>query len=378
MKSKAKILFVLPAFRYGGTMTSFENLLMLIANEDIEVDVYAIVDEGDARDKVAKYSRILNNSSKREKEKNNSFRSFAKWGKDLVAKLGIDLGKILIKRRARRFDCSKYEVVIGYQEGYATEFVAYSNAIRKIAWVHSMYSRWCNSKTSAVYDMIDTIVCVSETAKEDMLSVYPNGNGRISVVYNSLNKDKVIELSNEYAPSLLNDRFRIISVGRIDPVKRFSEVPIIANKIKEKGLKFRWTIVGGAAVKKEYYKLTKRIEQLGLKNELVLKGQLENPYPEIKNSNLLVCLSSSETFNYTLTEARILGVPVVTSDFPAAKEFVINGVDGTITSLENIDNVIISLISNEEMYNQQKNNLGGYTYNNIKILNSFRQLVFCK
>ena len=116
-------------------MTSFENLLMLIANEDLEIDVYAIVDEGDARDRISRFSRIQNNDkrdSSKQVEKKFSLRMIEKRAKDLLSSIGVDLGSFLIKRLARRFDCSKYDVVIGYQEGYATEFVAYSNAKRKM------------------------------------------------------------------------------------------------------------------------------------------------------------------------------------------------------------------------------------------------------
>lgn len=359
-------------------MTSFENLLMLIANEDLEIDVYAIVDEGDARDRISRFSRILNNDKRyisKQEEKKFSFRMIAKKAKDLLSSIGFDLGSFLIKRLARRFDCSKYDVVIGYQEGYATEFVAYSNAKRKIAWVHSMYSRWGNVKTANIYDKLDTIVCVSETAKKDMITAYPKGKGRIEVVYNSLNKENVVSLSREYVSSQKADAFRIISVGRVDPVKRFSYIPVIADELRKRGLNFIWTIVGGVAVKEEYEKLINSISQLELKNEIVLKGQLDNPYPEIKNSDLLVCLSSSETFNYTLMEARFLGVPVIATNFTAAKEFVNNSIDGIISPLDEMADVIEELISDDDKYNEFKSGLKNYTYDNNGVLESFKQLL---
>lgn len=358
-------------------MTSFENLLMLIANEDLDIDVYAIVDEGDARDRISRFSRILNDKrdGSKQEEKAFSFRKIAKSAKDLLSSIGFDLGSFLIKRLARRFDCSKYDVVIGYQEGYATEFVAYSNAKRKIAWVHSMYSRWGNVKTTNIYDKLDTIVCVSETAKKDMIAAYPKGKGRIEVVYNSLNKENVVSLSREYVSSQKADAFRIISVGRIDPVKRFSYIPVIADELKKRGLNFIWTIIGGVAVKEEYEKLINSISQLELKNEIVLKGQLDNPYPEIKNSDLLVCLSSSETFNYTLMEARFLGVPVIATNFTAAKEFVNNSIDGIISPLDEMADVIEELISDDDKYNEFKSGLKNYTYDNNRVLESFRQLL---
>ena len=57
-------------------MTSFENLLMLIANEDLDIDVYAIVDEGDARDKISRFSRILNDKRDGSKQEEKALQDF--------------------------------------------------------------------------------------------------------------------------------------------------------------------------------------------------------------------------------------------------------------------------------------------------------------
>ena len=57
-KKMKKILFVLPSYRYGGTMTSFKNLLLLI-HKDYDIHVKAIVNEGDAYDFVSQYSQVL-------------------------------------------------------------------------------------------------------------------------------------------------------------------------------------------------------------------------------------------------------------------------------------------------------------------------------
>lgn len=372
-----RLLFVLPAFRYGGTMTSFENLLMLLNKVDYEIDVYAIVDEGGAREKIAKYAKIINKERSHlnsQEGSSFSFRHIAKRVKDFLAKMGLDLGPYFIQKMAQRFNCDKYDAVIAYQEGYPTTFVANVKAKYKIAWIHSMYSRRSNDKTAREYDKMNSIVCVSETAKQDMLSLYHNNVDRIHVVKNSLDKDEIIRLSKvETLPK--GDCFLIISVGRIDPVKRFSMIPVIAKELREKGLKFKWSIVGGIADKKEYETIVRRIRENGLENIVSLEGQMSNPYPAIRNSDLLVCLSSSETFNYTLTEARILGVPVVSSNFSAAMEFVNNGKDGMICPIEKMADTIYNLIANYDCYQRQKDALREYHYDNNVVIKSFNNMM---
>lgn len=372
-----RLLFVLPAFRYGGTMTSFKNLLLLLNKEDYEIDVYAIVDEGEARERIANYARILNKERSplnSQEGCSSSFRHRAKWVKDVLAKMGLDLGPYFIRKMAQRFNCDKYGAVIAYQEGYPTTFVANVKAKYKIAWIHSMYSRWGNDKTAREYDKMNSIVCVSETAKQDMLSLYHNNVDRIHVVKNSLDKDEIIRLS-KVETLQKGDCFQIISVGRIDPVKRFSMIPVIAKELRDKGLKFKWSIVGGVADKREHETIVKRIREGGLDDIVSLEGQMSNPYPAIKNSDLLVCLSSSETFNYTLTEARIMDVPVLSADFPAAKEFIQDGKDGIICPIEKVAETIFALVENKDYFLKQKEVLLGYHYDNEAVLESFRGLI---
>lgn len=358
-------------------MTSFENLLMLLNEEEYEIDVYAIVDEGEARDRIAKYARIINkerNLLGNQEGNSYSFRHIAKRVKDVLAKNGLDLGPYFIRKIAQRFNCDEYDAVIAYQEGYPTVFVANVKAKYKIAWIHSMYSRWANANTAREYDKMNSIVCVSETAKRDMLSMYHNNVDRIHVVKNSLDKDEIIRLS-KVEILRKSDCFQIISVGRIDQVKRYSVIPIIAKDLRDKGLRFKWSIVGGVADKKEYETIVKRIREDRLEDIVILEGQMSNPYPAIKNSDLLVCLSSSETFNYTLTEARVLGVPVVSADFPAAREFIKDGEDGIITPMNRMSDVIYALILDKDYYLKGKEALRDYHYDNEVVIDGFRKLL---
>lgn len=356
-------------------MTSFGNLLMLLKKEDYEIDVYAIVDEGEARERIAKYARIINSVRNPQNNHggNTSFiRHIAKRAKDILTKMGLDLGPYFIRKIAHRFNCDKYDAVIAYQEGYPTTFVANVKAKYKMAWIHSMYSRWGDDKTARDYYKMNSIVCVSETAKRDLLSLYHNNVDRIHVVKNSLDKDEIIRLS-KVETLQKGDCFQIISVGRIDPVKRFSMIPVIAKELRDKGLKFKWSIVGGIADKREYETIVKRIRDFRLDEYVILEGQMSNPYPAIKNSDLLVCLSSSETFNYTLSEARILGVPVVSVDFPAAKEFINDGVDGLITSIDKMTDTIYALITNKDYYQKQKSSLNNFCLDNKSVIESFKK-----
>ena len=377
------ILFILPSYRYGGTMTSFKNLLLLV-HSDYNISVKAIVNEDDAYGFIGKYANVLDKRKPQSQTIQGDVygqpkkRVIAKLGKDFLSKIGIDLAPMMLKRMANRLDCSNYDAVIGFQEGYATYFVSQTNAKVKIAWIHSIYSRLIGleSKTNIKsYNNIDKIVCVSNTAKNDFIRTDPSQKSKLHMVMNGLDVNQVKNQSECKIPEKRHDSIDVISVGRIDPIKRFSKIPSITDEIRKKGLNITWHIVGGIADTKEYELLQSEIKKYHLEESVILAGQYPNPYPYIKRSRLLGCLSSSETFNYTLAEARTLGVPVVTTDFPAAQEFVDNGVNGFITPIEQIGNVIFDLLSHPNKYQAAKESISHYEYNNAIVKEQFKSLL---
>ena len=86
-------------------------------------------------------------------------------------------------------------------------------------------------------------------------------------------------------------------------------------------------------------------------------GAQSNPYPYIKSSDLLVCLSSSETFNYTIAEAKAIGTPVVTTDFSCAFEFMEQEKTGLILPIDQIADGIKRMLTDKALYLDIQNRL---------------------
>jgi glycosyltransferase involved in cell wall biosynthesis len=162
--------------------------------------------------------------------------------------------------------------------------------------------------------------------------------------------------------------FRIVSIGRIDPVKRFSLIPEIVNNLKKRKLNFRWFIIGeGKGKEKEL--LIDNIFKYSVQNELLLLGEKNNPYPYIKQSDLLVSTSKSEACPNVINEAKILGTPIVAADFGSVYEFIEDNVNGLISPIETIADKIEQMITNDTLYNRIKNNISHFKYDNEEILN---------
>lgn len=351
-----KLLFVLPYYKIGGTLTSFSNLIPLIDKKKYEISAFSLtndVDDTTALPKGVSYLGLETGTSKNASKRNRLKRkviSYLKRGKRLLTKLGYDPSEIVFKKMAKSLS-GRYDVVIAFQEGQATKMAQYISAQQKIAWVHCMYNRFKsmgNETDIDAYNRYDKIVCVSHTAAKDMINCEPQWREKIHVVYNAVDTTRVNEKAAEGIK--FEKEINLVSIGRIDPVKRFSFIPGIASQLKKMGLDFNWWVIGGVAVQDEYDKLLREIKQLNVDDYVHLLGPLSNPYPYIKSSDLLVCLSSSETFNYTIAEAKAIGVPVVTSDFPCALEFVEHERTGLIMPIDKMADGIKRILEDKILY----------------------------
>lgn len=345
-------------------MTSLRNLLPLIDKEKYTVDVYAVTAVGTEYVSLDPYASVLNRPGKAgDSPKSRSLKTividFLKRVKRLSMKFGLDPSATVFKRMAAPLSAKHYDYVIAYQEGQATLMASFIEAPVKIAWVHSMYSRFKSTSTGRnaddAYRSYNKIICVSNAAADDMKATSPELADKINVVYNALDVERIRTLSGAEAdmPGGIN----IVSVGRVDPVKRFSLIPSIAAFLKHKGLAFHWTIIGGSVDDDEKAKLLHNVSEYGVSDVVDWVGQKTNPYPYIGKSDLLVCLSSSETFNYTLAEAIALGTPVVTADFPCAREFVDDGVTGLICSIDKMPGMIYDILTDKLLYGRVKDGI---------------------
>lgn len=378
-----KILFVLPYFELGGIFTSFRNLMPLLDKEKYEVDVFAITKTGEGLkimpDGINVIGGIPNYAHTNKKaDIRIKLIKYLKKVKKYMILFGYNPNEKIFQRMAKPLS-DKYDVVIAFQEGQATMMAKYIVAPMKIAWIHSIYSRYRsvlkNKAPIEAYENYDKIVCVSNTAAQDFIQSEPRWKSKVNVVFNAIDRDKVKELSLENVT--LGSNFNIVSIGRIVALKRFSHIPQIASSLIDNGLKFDWWIIGGSADEEEFQKIKENIRKYGVETCVHLTGALANPYPYIKNSDLLVCLSTSETFNYTIAEAKVLGIPVVTTDFDSAYEFVEDGKTGLISSIENVAQNIIKMFSSQELQEQISNNIRQLPSNECLILRQFDQLVSC-
>ena len=230
----------------------------------------------------------------------------------------------------------QYDTVIAFIEGYATRIVSGAkDSCHKIAWVHIDMSRnhWSSvayksyEEEKQSYQKYDSIVCVSENVKESMLKVYGELNC-LMVLYNPIDDQLIREQSTAADPVFRHRRrIKLISIGRLVEQKGYDRLLPIAKHLLEKGYQFDLIIIGEGP---ELRNLQSYIDSHNMSDYVHLLGYLENPYPDLLESDLFICSSRSEGYSTVLTEAMILGVPVITTRCAGVNELLDGGECGMI------------------------------------------------
>jgi glycosyltransferase involved in cell wall biosynthesis len=386
---KKKILIVIPGFNHGGTNRSLSNLLSLIDDKLYDISVFGMSPDGYYRDMLSNYN-ILNGNyiltalmSNVRKEKFFFVKFFfilIKLLNKILLYINLDIKKSAQKHIVNKHGFENYDTIIAFQEGEATSFVSKVKCANKIAWIHCNYAEYLKYLNIApekiIYSKFKSIVCVSDYTKNIFSDLIPELKDNVFSIHNTIDSEfvkaqsKDINLDNIFKKNIFN----IISVGRFDVSKRFSVIPEIAFQLKNKGFIFKWFLIGGVTIPEEKIIFFNNIKKYGVEDYIEYLGEVDNPYPYIANSNLLVSTSISEAFPYVLIEAKTLGIPVAVTDFGSAAECVIDRVEGIITPLEKMPYELENLINNKTFYTKLKLTLSNYEYDNLPVLKTIYEI----
>lgn len=256
----------------------------------------------------------------------------------------------------------KYDLVISYHAPasfpviYGAEFI---KADKKIAWIHEDVSdsREKMKDYLMYYNKYNKIYCISNTIKNIFDKEYPFLSDKTYVFYNIIDRYDIMKKSNEF--KAFDDKFdgiRVLTVGRIDAVKGQLIIPRVVKKLVDSNLNIQWYCIGNGPLMKE---MKNEIKKYKLEKNLILLGTKENPYPYFKECDIYVQTSKSEGFGITLTEAKILKKPIITTINAGAKEQINNKKNGLIVAYDEneIYDAINKILNDNELVNNIKFNL---------------------
>lgn len=270
----------------------------------------------------------------------------------------------------------EYDVACCYADGFVAPMIQHKvNAKKKVAWIHFLYSDW--TQENFVYDALknmDVCVPVSLEAGKDLEKIL-QVEVKWHLVHNITDAQRCLESADEVCEiPRKNGIWRIVSVGRVTPQKRFDIIPKVAQYLIEKGIKFEWLIIGDGEEKES---IEKDIESNGLSTIIHLIGNRTNPMPLVKSADIVFIPSRSESWGMVVSEALCLGKAVVTSDIPVFKEQVIEGYNGLMRpAVPSIMAEAISmLLTDDSLRYRFEKNAANYPFTKETIVKEFNTMI---
>lgn len=248
----------------------------------------------------------------------------------------------------------------------------------KIAWIHTDYSNLeiDNKIDYKIWSKFNYIISISDDCTKAFIEKYPKLENKIILMENITSPQFIKKMSNEIVDDEIpkDNFFNIVSVGRLSYQKAFDNAIKALKILHEKGYKdIKWYVVGYGG---DEALLRDLIKRYNLQDNFILLGKKINPYPYMKACDLYVQPSRYEGKAVTVTEAQILGKPVLITNYATSRSQIKDGYDGIIvdSSIENMADGIERLYKDNDLRILLENNCRNTDYSNSFELNKLYEL----
>ncbi|MGM8239604.1 glycosyltransferase [Clostridium perfringens] len=382
-----KILFVINNMHLGGTRKSLLSLLNELSNiNDLQVDLMILSHNGPLMNEIPNKINILKKSKIMEtivckKSELTSvgsklFRANIAFLHKIIGydKLYSYIYRIIIRRTVKLV----YDASIGFQEGVSNDVAFYINAKKHYAWIHNDFDNFKHSKSNSgiekIYPLFDKILFVAEASKKNFVKNHPLLEEQCEVIKNTIDSRLLLTKANEPVKNYFKTNYpHFITVGRASHQKGYDRIVNIANKMKDRNLKFEWIVIGDGPNLEE---LIESVKYNNLEGFLRFIGGKTNPYAIERQADLYVMTSRYESQPLVLIEAAILGLPILTTNFASAHEVV-----GSLKSAyicdnneESIYKFLEDVIIKHDILEKMKRESGKYEYDNDAVVERLLKL----
>lgn len=170
-----------------------------------------------------------------------------------------------------------------------------------------------------------------------------------------MNAKNVVQIYNPISHEITKQAYasgskRIISCGRLHPIKGFDLLIDVAQKVFEQVDDWQWDIYGDGPEKSA---LQQKIDRYGLAGKVDLKGYHTDILDLYQGYAFNVFTSREEGCPMAMIEALSAGLPTISFDFKCGpKDLIIDGVNGYIIKDRNIDEMadkVLKLIMDQKL-----------------------------
>lgn len=349
MKNKKSVLIAYPAMMLGGSTTSLLSILYNLDYSKYEVDLALAFYSGDWMNDIPNQVKLLEPVYQYQGKKERYIRRLLSpkymvvkgisklieifdghpvRGQQFLGMMDVDFYRDLEK---------EYDVAIAFLEGQTCKYIAnHVKAKEKIAWVHVDYKE---ARRCAKYDVSSLkkykhIIHVSEKCLYSFVEMFPDLAEKCSVIENILSQSRLRHLAEEQIENLVinNKKINIITTCRITYYQKgldraLNIISTLAEKNKELHNKIHWYIIGNGP---DYENFKQKIKEKKLEIIITLLDAQKNPYKFYTKMDCFFLPSRYEGKPMAVTEALILGLPVIVTEYSSAREQIQDGIEGKV------------------------------------------------
>ena len=378
---KKKILFVYYTMMLGGSTTSLLSLLDNINYDEYEVDLLLYKNEGPFLDYIPKevnllpqafrqqscFSKVLKGvlSGRLIRSYLHGIRHYKKCKPTLQS---MAYTQLLYSRKLQK----EYDIAIGFMELWSDVYLNLRvQAKRKISWVHVDYEKahFIPKTDLKMFSHSDHIVHVSEKCLDNFATALPSLAPKCVFIPNILTKsflEKRATRKSVTIPPLPSDALKLLSVCRIAiDHKGLDRGLTVLQKLKEEGKRVVWVIIGDGPDRQKFESMVKAAH---MENEILLLGRSENPYGCYHLFDAFFAPSRFEGKPMAVTEAQMLSLPPVVTEYASAKEQIEHEVDGLITDNDEdgIYRILSRVYDDRSLLEQCRKNSAQKNYDNTE------------
>ena len=384
---KKKILFIYDSMMTGGTTTALLSLINTIDRSKYEISLLLYTNTGALLGEIPEFVKLLPSAYRESRLLSSGQRKIVKtilngraflaltsWLKyrntpkgnlrHILMHYGVSAQVSLSRAVDEQFDYA-----IGFMEGWSNEYVVSPKikAVEKFVWIHPQYKSCylLPEIDRKIFDKADGIALISENCLEQFFEFFPEYQPKTYVVPNIMSSDLVRQKAGKDDVAVTKAKINFCTVCRCDiQVKGLDRLLKAFYELKQQGLTqdVMWHLIGGGS---EFEQFKQEVDSLEMNDTIMLYGNKLNPLPYLRQMDVFILASRYEGKPVSVTEAQILGLPCLVTDYESAPSQVQHQVNGIImdNNYDNIYETIKAVIQTPKLLSKWKKNtiLGSYS-----------------
>ncbi|MTP79571.1 glycosyltransferase [Turicibacter sanguinis] len=338
------ILFIVSDMESGGFQKSLVSLLQCFDYDKYNVDLLILSPQGIFMNQIPCEVNVLTLNFPRK-----FFSTFPKGVIELIKEKEfvlalkrmfhfclsrIDKGKagIYMSKQIPALN-KEYDVAIDYNGQHLLYYMVDKiNAKKKITYFHNDYKMWSYyiSADKKYYPKVDWIVTISEKCRQSLIELFPECENRIKLIENISSPKIIRKLSRENDEIYDEERINLLTVARPMSSKGYDLAIKACKLLIEQGYNINWYSIG---VSNEENKYKEMVKKYGLEKKFIFLGERKNPYIYMRQCDIYVQPSRFEGKSVAIDEAKIIGKPIVVTNFSTVYDQISHEENGLICEM---------------------------------------------